>query len=103
MTVRELEQLDTEGYVVLDAITHSRPPPAGSHASPHEFVAIDGRTYWNKRNAQQGLVAELVAGRLGAQTGAAPMARVVRTTPEVMPHDGSANHLLGIGVGVEDQ
>ncbi|MDP9222906.1 MAG: hypothetical protein M3P18_03455 [Actinomycetota bacterium] len=66
-------------------------------------MGIDARTHWIKRTAQQGLIAELVAGRLGSQIGAAPDARIVRLTPTAAPIDGSANHLLGIGVGICDQ
>jgi hypothetical protein len=77
MEASELAELDSNGVDNLDAIKYDRPPAQGSHASPHAFVASDGRTYWVKRQAQQGLVVELVAGRLGAAIGAAPMARVV--------------------------
>jgi hypothetical protein len=99
----ELEQLDSRGYVVFEAIGHDRPPPAGSHASPHAFVCVGGGVYWIKRSAQQGLLAELVAGRLGVIVGAAPDARIVRVTAESAPSDGSASHLIGIGVGSRDQ
>jgi hypothetical protein len=99
-----LERLDSRGYVVLDAIKYDRPPPAGSHASPHAFICIDGNTYWVKRNAQQGLAAELIAGRVGVRAGAAPPTRIVRVGDEVpLPADGSADHLRGIGVGMRDQ
>jgi hypothetical protein len=96
----DLEELDRKGVDVLDAITYSRPPPGGSHASPHAFVFPGGRTYWVKRTAQQGLVAELVAGQLGAAIDAAPMARVVSVSANIAPPE--AKHLVGVGVGVED-
>jgi hypothetical protein len=100
----QLERLDHRGYVVLDAITYDRGPPAGSHASPHAFICMDGGTYWVKRTAQQGLAVELIAGRLGVRAGAAPVARIVRVGPSVqLPADGSADHLRGIGVGSRDQ
>jgi hypothetical protein len=103
MHEEQLERLDRRGYVVLDAIKYDRPPPDVSHASPHAFICLDGRTYWVKRNAQQGLSAELIAGRLGVRVGAAPDARIVRVSNEVvLPADGSADHLRGIGVGVRD-
>jgi hypothetical protein len=66
-----LAKLDARGFTVLESIGHDRPPPAGSHAThatAHAFVCVDGNTYWIKRKAQQGLVAELVAGRLGARS-----------------------------------
>lgn len=100
----QLERLDRRGYVVLEAIKYDRSPPAGSNASPHAFVCMDGRTYWVKRTAQRGLAAELIAGRLGVRLGAAPDARIVRVGDEVaLPGDGSANHLRGLGVGIRDQ
>jgi hypothetical protein len=65
---------------------------------------MDGRTYWVKRTAQQGLAAELIAGRLGVRVGAAPAAQIVRVNDEVvLPTDESADHLRGVGVGVCDQ
>jgi hypothetical protein len=97
-----LEELDAQGLEVLQAITRSLVPPVGSHASPHGFVCSDGRTYWVKRNAQRGLVAELVAGRLGAAVEAAPSAVVVNLTSAAAPADGSTNHLIGVGVGIQD-
>jgi hypothetical protein len=99
----ELEQLDSDGYVVLDAISHDRAPPSVSHASPHAFVCVDGRTRWVKRKAQHGLLAELVAARLGAIIGVAPEGLIIRVPAEAAPADGSADHLVGLGVGVGDQ
>lgn len=64
-------------------------------------MAADGKTYWVKGNVQQGLVAELIGGRLAAKVGAGPLARVLRVTSEALPVDGSADHLLGIVCGVE--
>lgn len=54
---------------------------------------------WVKRKAQRGLVAELVAGRLGVLVEAAPRAVIVNVENAAMPADGSANHLPG---GVND-
>jgi hypothetical protein len=46
---------------------------------------------------------ELVAGRLGEMVGAAPNARILRLTPAAVPPGAIADHLLGIGVGIEDK
>jgi len=97
-----LDALDASGYEVLDALSHVRAPPQGSHATPHAFVAVDGKIYWVKAQAQRGLVNELIGGRLASAVGVGPMARIVRVPAEALPADGSANHLKGTNVGLED-
>lgn len=103
MDAEDLDTLDRRGYVVLEAVTHARPSLASSLASPNAFICIDGKTYWLKGNAQQGLVAELVAGRLAHKVSAGPLARIIRVTPEALPPGGGADHLVGVVVGLEDQ
>lgn len=103
MEADELAAYDGEVADPLRALKHDRAPPAASHASPHAFVCSDGRTYWIKRSAQDGLIAELVAGRLGALVDAAPTAAPVVVHPQALPVDGSANHLVGVGVGIADE
>lgn len=98
----DLAALDQEGYSVIDAVTHVHAPRQGSLASPHAFACMDGKIYWVKRASQEGLVAELVAGRLAGLTQAGPPARIVRVPPEALPLDGSAAHLEGVLVGFED-
>jgi hypothetical protein len=97
-----LARHDAEGYVVLDAISHVTGPPSGSLANPHHFLAIDGKGYWIKAAAQGGLINELVGGRLASALGAGPMARILRVPNEALPADGTANHLEGVNVGLED-
>lgn len=97
-----LEQLDAAGYEVLDALSHVKAPPQGSLATPHAFAAVDGKTYWVKAQAQRGLVHELIGGRLAAILGVGPMARILRVPAEALPADGSANHLVGTNVGLQD-
>jgi hypothetical protein len=99
----DLAAFDREALRWLRALNYDRPPPAGSHATPHGFVCSDGHTYWIKRQAQHGLISELVAGRLGAQVGAAPAAAPVEVTTEALPPSRVANHLQGLGVGVADE
>lgn len=76
----QLEALDRKGYLVVEALH------AGSGHSPHTasrpetFVCIDGRTYWVKGTAQQGLVSELIVGRLAELVGAGPLARIVHVS-----------------------
>lgn len=98
-----LELLERRGYEVVDAVTHVGGPPSSSLASPNRFVCVDGKTYWLKAAAQEGLVAELIAGRIAAKVQAGPMARIVRVPAETLPTSGVANHLLGIVAGSEDQ
>lgn len=98
-----LAALDARGYVVLEALTPGLRSSASTHSRPHTFVCIDGKTYWVKgKPVQQGLVSELVAGRLAFKTGAGPNAKIIRVLSGILPSDGSANHLEGIGVGIED-
>ncbi len=99
----DLLKLDERGVEHLLALAYDRPPPVGSHSNPHAFVCSDGKTYWVKRNVQQGLVAELVAGRVAALAGAGPIARVVEVPHAALPAGGVANHLVGTGVGTLDR
>jgi len=104
-----LNALDREGYRVVEAL--ARDPSrgeSGTFSRPSPFVCIDGSIYWLKGNVdpgrvQQGLVAELIGGRLAAIVGAGPAAVVVRVTPESLPSDGTATHLLGVVVGILDE
>jgi len=93
---------DAKGYDVLEALS-----PEGrstkTHSESHTFICVDGKTYWVKGKAQQGLVAELIGGRLAAKVGAGPTSRIIRLTPEAAKADGSQNHLLGVVVGSEDE
>ncbi len=98
----QLDQLDARGVDSLVALARSREPRSGSHASPHPFICSDGRTYWVKRNAQQGLVAELVAGRVAELAHAGPPARIIEVPRAALPSDGTADHLEGVGVGSLD-
>jgi len=97
-----LSGLDRQWYNVLEAIKYGGIAPTSTHARPTTFVCIDGKTYWIKNRAQQGLVAELVAGRLGAKAGAGPAARIIRVTKEALPSSGEADHLEGVVVSIED-
>lgn len=98
-----LSALDRRGYTVLEALTHAGHSSPSTHARPNAFICIDGKTYWLKGNAQQGLVAELIAGRLAHKAAAGPVARIIRVAPEALPPGGEADHLEGITVGSEDQ
>jgi hypothetical protein len=103
MDADQLKALDAAGYNVVEAVAHVKGPPQGSHANPHAFACLDGKTYWVKAQAQQGLCVELVAGRLAAKVGAGPMAKIIHVPNEALPSDGSANHLAGLLVGVQDE
>lgn len=97
-----LSTADSKGYEVLEALSPEGRKSA-TFSTSHTFICIDGKTYWVKASAQQGLVAELICGRLAARTGAGPLARIIRVTPEAVPPDGTANHLIGVVVGSEDE
>jgi hypothetical protein len=93
--------IDRLGYPVLEAIVPEGRLSTGTASHPYTFICIDGKTYWVKGNVQQGLVAELICGRLAAKLGAGPAARIVRVTPEVLPA-GAPPEIEGIVVGSED-
>jgi hypothetical protein len=101
MEQNALSALDARGYTVLDALAHGGLGRT-THAAPNTFVCSDGKTYWVKGRAQQGLVAELIAGRLADKVGAGPSARVIRVPHESLPPGGAADHLEGVVVGLED-
>jgi hypothetical protein len=116
MDANRLAELDAEGYTSLLAVAYDRAPRHGSFAYPHAFVCSDGRTYWVKRfqhgpfsagdlapGAQHGLVAELVAGRLGGGLGVAAVAEIVEVPTAALRRDGGTAHLEGVGVGSADQ
>lgn len=104
-----LNALDREGYRVVEAL--ARDPTrgeSGTFSRPSPFVCIDGTIYWLKGNVdpgrvQQGLVAELIAGRLAEMAGAGPGAQIIRLTAEALPSDGTGGHLTGVVVGSRDE
>lgn len=102
MDEAELEEIDRVGYRVLDALTYVRSPPTGSAHTPHLFVCMDGKSYWIKRSSQQGLVAELVAGRLAARADAGPDACIIRVPPEAITGTTAPADLVGVHVGSLD-
>lgn len=97
-----LARLDADGYNVLEAITDANLGRPTTLSRPNAFICLDGSTYWVKNASQQGLVAELIGGRLAAKVGAGPLARIIRVTLDVLLADGSLNHLEGVVVGIHD-
>ncbi len=65
-------------------------------------LAVDGHNYWVKVRAQQGLVAELICGRLGHLLGVAPNAAIIRIIKEVVVSHQTAGDLVGILAGTVD-
>jgi len=100
-TADRLLALDAQGYVVIEALTIAGLSPSPTASRPNAFVGIDGKTYWVKAGVQQGLVAEVIAGRLASRVGVGPAARILRVTTDALPSDGSANHLEGVVCGIE--
>jgi hypothetical protein len=98
---QRLDDLERRGYTVLEAVAADTRTSADTFSRPTTFICIDGRTYWVKGTVQQGLVAELVAGRLAARVGAGPAARIVRVTAEILPPAGQPDQ-VGVVVGIED-
>jgi hypothetical protein len=96
-----LAALDARGYQVIDVLTHGGRKSA-TYSSSNSFIGIDSKTYWVKASAQQGLVAELVAGRVAAKVGAGPPTVIVRVPTEAIPQTGEGGHLVGVDVGSED-
>ena len=85
-----LNKLDGRGYTVLEAITDANLGQPQTYSRPNAFICVDGKTYWVKAKAQQGLVAELITGRLAARVGAGPIAKIIRVTPEVLLRPGTS-------------
>jgi hypothetical protein len=104
LDLNALQGLDGQGYRVLDALTPSEveDPPGGSLANPRGFVVVTGDTYWVKAKAQDGLAAELIAGRLASRIGAGPRAEVVRVTAEAAGSSPELTQLVGLNVGTLD-
>lgn len=96
-----LEALDQHGVDVLVALNHAgRVSATASH--PSTFVCLDGRTYWVKNSVQQGLCAELIAGRLAARLNVGPQARIIAVPPAAVP-SALEFSFSGVVVGTEDQ
>ncbi len=95
--------LDAKGYTVVEAITTRDDLAAatGTHAEPNAFLGVDGKSYWVKARAQQGLVSELIAGRLAHEVGAGPNARIIRVTPECFASNAVIQRLVGVFCGIE--
>ena len=90
---------DARGYTVLEGITYGGRKSLNTASKPCSVVAIDGKTYWVKAEVQQGLVAELVAGRLADKLHCGPPVRVLRVTPGVLSSEPDCAHLEGIVFG----
>ncbi|SRR6266536_635242 len=96
-----LERQDRAGYTVLEALTPAALPSSPSSSRPGAYICVDGKTYWLKGTVQQGLVAELIAGRLAGSIGVGPVNKIIRLT-EAAARPNEV-HLHGIVAGSEDQ
>lgn len=97
-----IAKLDDKGYRPLLAHTPGL-ESAPSSTKPRTFVCDDGKKYWLKASAPSGLAAELIAGRLAKALGAGPGAQVIFVPTAALPVDGSAAHLQGLVVGLENE
>jgi hypothetical protein len=96
-----IRDYERAGYPVIEALTFSgRCSQTLSRSCA--FVCVDRKTYWLKSDAQQGLVAELIAGRLANATHAGPSSKVIRLTDEALPQTPDCSHLVGVVFGSED-
>ena len=99
----ELHSLDAQGLTILNAIA-----PAGGGLNPTStltksvpFVCSDGKAYWVKKDAQHGLGAELIAGRLAALLSAGPTCQIINLPQQAIPEGVQASHLVGTVFGSE--
>lgn len=90
---------DARGYLVLEAIMATGRKSVGTASRPCALVAVDGHTYWIKSSVQQGLVAELVAGRLAERLRCGPPVRIVRVTAAAVAAEPDCGHLEGVVFG----
>lgn len=97
-----LYERDAQGYQVIEALTPTGSRSSSTHARPVSYVCLDGKTYWVKGNAQNGLVAELIAGRLAAKIGAGPLSRIIRVPDHVAVGAAATGDPEGLLVGSED-
>lgn len=102
LTKESLAEIDRRGYRVIEAISPGGAISVNTASHPATFIAIDGITYWVKGTTQQGLVAELIAGRLGAKLGVAPACRIIRVVPAILSLAGAPADLEGVVCGNED-
>lgn len=104
-----LPMLDQQSPDVIDALAFSgQPRIVSTFSRPLRFVAVDGKTYWVKHHVQNGLVVELIVGRLAAAVGVGPIARILRVSTAALPAPGNIPEgvdlapYLGEVVGSED-
>jgi hypothetical protein len=90
---------DARGYLVLEAISATDRKSLNTASRPCALVAIDGKTYWVKASVQQGLVAELIAGRLAEKLHCGPPVRILRVTPGALASEPDCAHLEGVVFG----
>ena len=102
LDIEKLQELDRTGYTVLEGIAAADTSSTSTHSHSVPFIGLDGKKYWIKGRAQQGLAAELISGRLAHRLEVGPAVRIMRIYTEILPESGIANHLQGLVVGVED-
>jgi hypothetical protein len=94
-------ELERKGYIVWEAVSADG-RSSQTHSRSCVFVCVDGNAYWVKATAQQGLVSELIGGRLARLAHRAPTVAVIRVTPEALPVDIDCSHLTGVVFGSQD-
>jgi len=93
-----LAAADASGPDAVEALHLVAHAPTATWAAPQCMLCLDGKKYWVKLRAQNGLAVELIVGRLAQKLGAGPDARIVR----VGAGSGIPAGSFGLGVGVED-
>lgn len=72
-----LHGLNMQGLSSLVALTWAGFAPVETTSKPAKLICSDGHAYWVKSSVQDGLIAELVAGRIAAYLNAGPDANVI--------------------------
>lgn len=91
----EIRRRDAVQQEPIAAIAYAGPTGYRTYAPPHRFVGTDARTYLVKPRAQEGLGAELIAGRIGAFLGIAAETIVMEIGAASLPRNGSLDHFSG--------
>ena len=96
-----LRKLDAEGVASVVARAAAPLELSFSYSAPRAFLCSDEAIWWLKSKAQQGLVAEVVAGRLAKLAGAGPGASPVLVGAEALAGQLGLNRFRGHVVGIE--
>ena len=95
-----LRGLNMQGLSPLMALTWAGFAPVETAFRPAKLICSDGNAYWVKSDVQDGLIAELVAGRIAACLGAGPDANVIFVDESLGSY--LTPPAFGYAVGIQD-